>query len=450
LTSHGSGMLRPQKRYFWLLFSLFVVFCLRVLGQVLVAAFNVSFLPPMDEWFSGVLPYPELLTAQILIILLYGKICLDFARAHGYFVTPRRRLGTNLLKFGSLYLGVMIIRYIIRMGLYAHERWIGGSIPIFFHWVLSSFLLVLGTYHWTRTQDSVQASPRLSTLRTRMLHWSQIILIGLGVVLWAGYQLAPSILAREIGFRRAQFAVRVQSHAAMTTTDGTNLVAEIFHPQHTVRTPTILVRIPLSRTFKNYLFVSIIGRMWAERGYTVVIQGTRGRYGSGGAFYPLRGERQDGIETLAWIAKQPWFNEKIATWGGSAFGYTQWAIADQANPGPSALSIYLASTDFHGMFYPGGAFSLYSALSWAGRSQGSQDVVDFPPSEEVSRAANGFPLVDADRRMVARDIPFFRDWVQHQDRDAYWVDIDGTARSTSLKGRYCSSPVGTIHFFLRS
>lgn len=302
-----------QKRYLRLLATLLFLFCLRVLGQILVAFFGVKFLPPMEEWFSGLLPYPELLTAQILIVLLYGKICLDFARGYGYFVTPRPRLGINLLKFGWLYLGVMIIRYVIRMGLYPHERWTGGSIPIFFHWVLASFLLVLGQYHWRSTAPAKVPSPKRRA-RARLLLWSQSTVVGLAIVFWVLYQLAPSLVAHSIGFRRAQFAVRVQKHAVMTTTDGTELSSEIFHPQHTDRTPTILVRIPLSKTFKNSLFVSLVGRMWAERGYTVVIQGTRGRYESGGTFYPLHGERQDGIETLSWISKQPWFNGQIATW----------------------------------------------------------------------------------------------------------------------------------------
>src|SRR5215471_10586406 len=228
-----------HRRYFWLLTALLFLFCLRVLGQVLVAFFGVTFLAPMEDWMSGLLPYPELLTSQILIILLYGKICLDFARGHGYFVTPRRRLGINLLKFGWLYLAVMIIRYVIRMTLYPHERWTGGSIPIFFHWVLASFLLVLGHYHWRATQAE---APSSRSSRARLLLWSQAAVAGLGVLLWVFYQLAPSILAYEFGFRRAQFAVRAEKHVVLTTADGTRMSSEIYHPQHAGRTPTILVR----------------------------------------------------------------------------------------------------------------------------------------------------------------------------------------------------------------
>jgi uncharacterized protein len=417
-----------KRRYFWVLTTLLFLFCLRVLGQILVAFLHASFLPPMEEWMSGLVPYPELLTAQILIIALYGKVCLDFFREHGFFTTPRRLLGTGLLIFGSLYFGVMVIRYTIRMSLYPHERWTGECIPIFFHWVLSSFILVLGSYHWRTTQR-----PPRPGIGKRLLQGAAAVTALLCISAWATYQMGPSLLAHRLGLRRSEFAVREQKGAALLTSDGISLVADIYHPQRIARTPTILVRIPLTRDFKNSLFASMIGKMWAERGYTVVIQGTRGRFGSEGTFYPLRGERQDGIETLQWIAKQPWFDGHILTWGGSSFGQTQWAIADQSAPGPSALMVYFASTDFHDMFYPGGAFSLDSALSWAIRSYGVRDQADWPSANEVERAATGFPLLDADRRARGANIDFFKDWVGHPDRDAFWADIDGQNRVQSLK-----------------
>lgn len=113
-----------------------------------MAFWNVSFLPPMEEWYSGLIPYPWLLLSQFFIILLCGKVCLDFTRRRGFFVVPRRRLGSGLITFGSLYFGAMEVRYVIRMSLYPDERWTGGSIPIFFHWVLATFLLLVGFYHW--------------------------------------------------------------------------------------------------------------------------------------------------------------------------------------------------------------------------------------------------------------------------------------------------------------
>ncbi|MFQ5931772.1 MAG: hypothetical protein ACE5MM_05160, partial [Nitrospiraceae bacterium] len=129
--------------WLWVLLGLF---CLRVIGQMLVAFFNVPFLPPMEEWYSGLIPYSWLLPTQFLIILVFGKVCIDFNRGEGFFVVPRRILRSGLLTFGSLYFGAMVIRYVIRMNLYPDERWFGGTIPIIFHCVLATFILLVGHY----------------------------------------------------------------------------------------------------------------------------------------------------------------------------------------------------------------------------------------------------------------------------------------------------------------
>ncbi len=131
---------------------LLLIFILRVIGQMLVALGWRGFLPPMEEWYSGLIPYPWLVASQIVIIILYGKVCLDFSRGEGYFATPRRHLGKGLLIFGSLYLGVMILRYILRMTLQPEARWFGGAIPIFLHWVLATFLLLVGNFHWKHSR----------------------------------------------------------------------------------------------------------------------------------------------------------------------------------------------------------------------------------------------------------------------------------------------------------
>jgi hypothetical protein len=85
------------------------------------------------------------------------------------------------------------------------------------------------------------------------------------------------------------------------------------------------------------------------------------------------------------------------------------------------------------MFYPGGAFSLDSALSWATRSHGTRDQSDWPSADEVKRAANGFPLLDAGRRATGANVNFFKDWVEHPDRDAFWAGVDGQNRVQSLR-----------------
>jgi hypothetical protein len=108
-----------------------------VLGQALVAFFDVRFLPPMQAWYSGVMPYEYLLPSQILIIAVMAKICVDFTRRRGFFFEPRR----GWLWFGCVYLAVMIARAVF---LWDHP------IPIVFHWVLAAFVITVGLSHRRR------------------------------------------------------------------------------------------------------------------------------------------------------------------------------------------------------------------------------------------------------------------------------------------------------------
>jgi uncharacterized protein len=123
------------------LWALLALFVLRVTGQALVAFFGVGFLPPMQTWYSGLLPYEVLLPSQLLLIALMSKICLDFTRGRGMFFAPKRFFATGWLWFGTLYLAAMIAR-----ALFLWDR----PIPIVFHWVLAAFVITVGLSHRRR------------------------------------------------------------------------------------------------------------------------------------------------------------------------------------------------------------------------------------------------------------------------------------------------------------
>lgn len=128
----------------WLLSGLFLA---RVIGQFLVATLHVTFLPPMPEWYSGLLSYPLLLPSQLLILGVMAKVNWDVTRRQGFFMTPRPRLGMALLVGSLLYVAVMVIRYFVSGQLHPERRfWPPGSIPIVFHFVLASYLYLLSRF----------------------------------------------------------------------------------------------------------------------------------------------------------------------------------------------------------------------------------------------------------------------------------------------------------------
>jgi hypothetical protein len=57
---------RPASRAAVVLTVLTLVFLARVAGQALVVFFGVTWLPPPDSWYSGLLPYPLLLPTHAI------------------------------------------------------------------------------------------------------------------------------------------------------------------------------------------------------------------------------------------------------------------------------------------------------------------------------------------------------------------------------------------------
>lgn len=139
-----------RRAYAVVLGVLAFAFFLRVLGQALVAAGRAGFLPPMEEWYSGVVPYAALLPIQIAILGLQVAISRDIWRGSGPFAGARPATGRGLQWFSYAYVGVMLLRYVVTMTLYPERRWLSGTIPIFLHWVLAAYLFTLGRYYVQR------------------------------------------------------------------------------------------------------------------------------------------------------------------------------------------------------------------------------------------------------------------------------------------------------------
>jgi hypothetical protein len=129
----------------WGLCSLSLLFLARVLGQVLVALGYGWFLPPMPEWYSGLMPYPLLLPTQIIILGVMAWLNRNALRASGIFARPHPRAARWFLGISVVYALGMVVRYFVSGQLHPERRfWPPGSIPIVFHLVLASYLYLLG------------------------------------------------------------------------------------------------------------------------------------------------------------------------------------------------------------------------------------------------------------------------------------------------------------------
>ena len=153
--------------------------------------------------------------------------------------------------------------------------------------------------------------------------------------------------------------------------DGIFLATDVFLPEDTSPNGAILIRTPYN---KNPM--SIIGNIWSNDGWPVIIQDMRGRFSSEGEDTVFRNAHTDGPDTLEWIGEQSWSNGKVATFGGSALGICQYFMAGANPPELACQYIQVATPNLHhhGAFQ-GGQMRYQLIYKWL-EKQGSLFALD--------------------------------------------------------------------------
>ncbi len=135
--------MKQGQHFFRVLLLLGGLFVLRVLAQLLQAIRPVSALPPFEEWHSGVMSYPVLLSVQLLIVVFVAAVLW---RVRMRSMSPRRWKYRICFVVGGVYFATMAFRFVAGMTVLSDVAWFSSSIPAFFHMVLATFLLTLGLY----------------------------------------------------------------------------------------------------------------------------------------------------------------------------------------------------------------------------------------------------------------------------------------------------------------
>ncbi len=165
-------------------------------------------------------------------------------------------------------------------------------------------------------------------------------LLGLGLAGLGLYAYRRQIIGWLLGLPPARYTTGVERNIRVPMPDGVNLRADHYFPKSGGRFPTILMRSAYGRGYDVGapfgLLMVFAGKLFAERGYHLVVQTTRGRFDSEGETEPFVDAASDGRATIEWITRQPWSDGPVGMWGASYLGYVQWAVA--AHPeGTSAL-----------------------------------------------------------------------------------------------------------------
>jgi hypothetical protein len=127
-----------------LMWGCVALFAARVIGQLETLLVEPRWLPDMDAWYSGLLPYPVLLPAQIAILMLMSAAAWNRRVRTGAFARANPRSAGALRIFAGVYFVVMAVRLAVNGVENGADFWREGAIPVAFHWVLALFILVSG------------------------------------------------------------------------------------------------------------------------------------------------------------------------------------------------------------------------------------------------------------------------------------------------------------------
>jgi hypothetical protein len=226
--------------------------------------------------------------------------------------------------------------------------------------------------------------------------------------------------------------VQVERDVKVKASDGTLLLADVYHPVGIDDAPTILERTPYGRVN----FASAMGPEFAARGYRYVLQACRGTDGSGGT-HSYFAEAGDGRDTADWIASQSWFNGRMGTFGASYMGFTQWALASTKPPHLKAMAVALSTSIRAYSWYPGGSLALEVIIPWdLGATQfnkpaNTSTTTDISPEGIERRMAEmkaGFdhlPLGEVIQQLTGVDLQLYREQLAHGDAgDAFWDRVN--------------------------
>ena len=271
---------------------------------------------------------------------------------------------------------------------------------------------------------------------------SRILLLTLGVAAAAGAAPVTNPAFPGVVCETIQAPMR----------DGTLLATDKYSPEggSGQQYPVIMARNPYGRLLGGGCFqglgASVAG--FAQNGYVALAQECRGTYRSQGPFREMVQEAQDGFDAIEWAGTQSWSTGKVGLTSGSYLGLTQWQPAIHHPPHLAAINPQITASDYHDNWqYVNGVFDLWFGMSWPTLAWVGDQMIrglqaQGVPQSTIDQLVTNFndlanaklttkwvwqlPLTGFDQ--FTTFAPYFYDWIDHPNYDAYWAKLDVETR----------------------
>ena len=219
----------------------------------------------------------------------------------------------------------------------------------------------------------------------------------------------------------AAAGVEIRDPVWIPLSDGTRLAARIWLPRDAQAqpVPAVLEYLPYRRRDGTLPRDELTHAWLARHGYAGVRVDIRGNGDSGGFMEDEYSEAElaDGLEVIAWLARQPWCSGAVGMIGISWGGFNGLQLAQLAQLAPPALkaAVTICFTDDRyadDIHYMGGCL-LTENQGWSSQMLAYSSR---PPDPEV--VGEAWREIWLER--LARQPLHLETWLAHQRRDAYW------------------------------
>jgi putative CocE/NonD family hydrolase len=160
----------------------------------------------------------------------------------------------------------------------------------------------------------------------------------MAVVLLLAAGQASAAVEGAVPLPAPKYPVRTEQGVRVPMRDGVRLATDLYLPDGAgKRLPVILIRTQYGKARYRPADGPGVPRMFAGQGFVVAIQDIRGRFESEGHYTLAESDAADGYDTVDWLARQPWSNGKVGTYGCSSLGITQVFLAQRRHPALAAM-----------------------------------------------------------------------------------------------------------------
>lgn len=196
---------------------------------------------------------------------------------------------------------------------------------------------------------------------------------------------------------------------------------------------------------------AIFGKKSADRDYVGIVVYARGIKTDLKYYAPFEHEGTDIYDVIDWISKQPWCDGRVAMYGGSYTGFSQWATVKKIHPALKTIVPQVAVMPGFDMPMENNV-PYGNILGWA-----NDNIYKNKPYRrnlvfDWFNQGTSFKNLDS---LGEQPNPIFQKWLQHPAYDSYWKSMVPTPAEyakisipiLTTTGYYDGSQIGAIQYF---